>query len=154
MWSFHVIQSMLCFYFAIIEKKHYHVLTSERAQELNWTISMIAFWFFIYQPDMRKHWVCELRIRCLAQWMCTTKNIDSQLVHERGSWQTALKWRREGAPPAVIIEDTSSPRPESCTWDTHWMCISLVSDDLWSYHHLGGYIILLKIKWNKIIDHT
>ena len=58
---------MLCFYFAVIERKHYHVLTTEGAKELNWTISMIAFCFFIYQPDMRKHWVYEIRIRCLVQ---------------------------------------------------------------------------------------
>lgn len=38
-----------------------HGLTLVGAKESNW--AMTAFWFFIHQPDVRKHWVYVIPIR-------------------------------------------------------------------------------------------
>lgn len=67
LWSFQVIQLTFVFLFHNYLKKHYHVFTSVGVKESNWAISMTAFWFFIYQPDLRKHWICVMPV--LGIWV-------------------------------------------------------------------------------------
>lgn len=65
-WPFQVIQSSFVLLLAIIIFLNYHVLTLVGAKGSDWTILMTAFWFFIYQPDTRKHWVSVMPVRYLG----------------------------------------------------------------------------------------
>lgn len=95
---------------------------------------MRAPWFFIYQSDLRKHWEYVIPSRHLDRLkVCHQKYTFSVIL--KGVIETALKHWREGAPPAVIIEDTSPLGPES-----------LYLGRFVKVYHLGRCIVLLEIK--------
>lgn len=105
---------------------------------------MRALWFFIYQSNLRKHWEYVISIRNLNTLKLYHQKY-TFLVILKGVIKTALKHWREGAPPAVIIEDTSPLGPESL-YLGHTSVARHRAGCFVKLYHLGRCIVLLEIK--------
>lgn len=96
-WSLQVTQLTFVLLFHNYFLKIAMYLTSVRVKESNWAISMRALWFFIYQPDMRKHWQYAIPLRNLGALKAYHQKYRFSVIL-KGVIETALKHWREGLP--------------------------------------------------------